>query len=649
MAYPWETLPIEEAPPGAESGIVYPWDVPGFASPLPSGPAGLGQAPAQSTEDLLRGIIGEQPVVGAPTQALDVDIGPAVIETGPTSLDEALQGQARLAPTPQGVTEEPADLAAALQPPTPITATITATPEAAAAPLTPEQEVAAIEALPPEEQAARRAAREQDLQQEFATRKAERLRADREAADRNLASYETATQQARTDTQSLIAQAKEIGQREVDPDRWWASRSTGQKIAGFIGAALSGALAPGGKNQTLDLINQAIDRDLDAQVQSLAGQRAALATQQGLVGDMYRQTGDLLTAREGARVAVLQRLDDELGAEMAQYDPRSARVQAMADARARTRQEIAAGEAKIAETTWKRYTEQAEIDDKAARIAQGERESRRAAATTRRGQDIDLAAKQLELAASAAEREAAKGAELGRAVVGRSVGGLVDPASGLPPLDPQTGMPHEFASEGARDRVAAAKAGVEQANYLIEKMLEARYQHGWESDTAKSDAWREMQSYWADLLLIKKDLDKLGVLAGPDMSLLEKAIGTGDPTEMRDPQAGLETAQKSMINKFRKQLEAERYPLWREYEPELPLDVQTAREDREAARKEISNIREFGATAAQLDRSYETHRGMGGTDTKEQWLQNERARVLKLQEDIEKERRKYRPFGWPGR
>src|SRR3990167_10062872 len=91
MAYPWETLPIEEALPGAESGIVYPWDVPGFVSPV--APA-LGEPPPQSTEELLRGIIGEQPVVGAPAPALDVDIGPAVIETGPTSLDEALQGQA---------------------------------------------------------------------------------------------------------------------------------------------------------------------------------------------------------------------------------------------------------------------------------------------------------------------------------------------------------------------------------------------------------------------------------------------------------------------------------------------------------------------------------------------------------------------------
>src|SRR3990167_1185144 len=379
MAYPWETLPIEEAPPGAESGIVYPWDVPGFVSPV--APA-LGEPPPQSTEELLRGIIGEQPVVGAPAPALDVDIGPAVIETGPTSLDEELQGQAPAVvpapaaakPTPQ---QEPADLATALQPPAAL---------AVAPTLTPEQEVAALETLPLEEQAARRAAREQDLQQEFARRKSEGLRADREAADRNLASYETATARARADAQSLIAQAKELGQREVDPDRWWGSRSTGQKIAGFIGAAISGALAPGGQNQTLGLINQAIDRDLDAQVQSLAGQRAALATQQGLVGDLYRQTGDLLTAREGARVAMMQRLDDELGAEMAQYDPRSARVQAMADARAQARQEIAASEARIAEAQWKRYTEQAKIDEGQARIAQDERESRRQAYTTREGQ-----------------------------------------------------------------------------------------------------------------------------------------------------------------------------------------------------------------------------------------------------------------------
>lgn len=52
----------------------------------------------------------------------------------------------------------------------------------------------------------------------------------------------------------------------VDTGRFWATRSTPQKIAGVIGLAL-GALGAGndGVNRAAGLINSAIDRDLDAQ------------------------------------------------------------------------------------------------------------------------------------------------------------------------------------------------------------------------------------------------------------------------------------------------------------------------------------------------------------------------------------------------
>ena len=585
MAYPWETLPIEEAPPGAESGIVYPWDVPGFVSPV--APA-LGEPPPQSTEELLRGIIGEQPVVGAPAPALDVDIGPAVIETGPTSLDEALQGQAPAVvpapaaaqPTPQ---QEPADLATALQPPAAL---------AVAPTLTPEQEVAALETLPLEEQAARRAAREQDLQQEFARRKSEGLRADREAADRNLASYETATARARADAQSLIAQAKELGQREVDPDRWWGSRSTGQKIAGFIGAAISGALAPGGQNQTLGLINQAIDRDLDAQVQSLAGQRAALATQQGLVGDLYRQTGDPLPPPPAAPAAMMQRLDDELGAEMAQYDPRSARVQAMADARAQARQEIAASEARIAEAQWKRYTEQAKIDEGQARIAQDERESRRQAYTTREGQRTQERIAAAQLAAAGKEKEAIRGEKEQERVEQRGVvGGLTGKGGGAfvapTPEDART--------------IRSTKAAVDQSAALLDRMLLAREKYGWSSDLVKSPEWRAMKGDFAQLLLNKKELDKLGVLAGPDMGLMEAALGTDDPTEIRDPTPGLKNARRNIVEKFT--LELKNYPTYsgEDYVPAAAVDVATERSEQARTAEDRAALDLYGTDVEGLD------------------------------------------------
>jgi hypothetical protein len=52
----------------------------------------------------------------------------------------------------------------------------------------------------------------------------------------------------------------------VDPGRFWATRTTGQKIAGIVGLAL-GALGAGndGVNRAAGMLQQAIDRDLEAQ------------------------------------------------------------------------------------------------------------------------------------------------------------------------------------------------------------------------------------------------------------------------------------------------------------------------------------------------------------------------------------------------
>lgn len=56
---------------------------------------------------------------------------------------------------------------------------------------------------------------------------------------------------------------KELGGAKVDPNNFWKSRSTGQKIALGIGVFLSGL--SGGQNNALKIIDNAINRDIQAQ------------------------------------------------------------------------------------------------------------------------------------------------------------------------------------------------------------------------------------------------------------------------------------------------------------------------------------------------------------------------------------------------
>lgn len=94
----------------------------------------------------------------------------------------------------------------------------------------------------------------------------------------------------------------------VDPGRFWASRSTGGKIAGIIGLAL-GSLSPDGINRAQQQLNQAIDRDLDAQKaeHSLRLQKgqASLNAAQSAYAMEHQRFGDEAAASAAAKANLL--------------------------------------------------------------------------------------------------------------------------------------------------------------------------------------------------------------------------------------------------------------------------------------------------------------------------------------------------------
>ena len=596
--YPWDDPLSQTAPPpGVEPGIVYPWEAPGFATT--PGPAvtdeqllAAGGAP-DDTDALLRGIIGEQPL-GAPPAATV----PAAV---PGSLDVALQGAAEPSAVEGGLAEALAPPAAA-SPAEPVPAY-----------MAPEQEVAALEALPPEEQAARQAGRDVDLQQEFARRKAEGLRAGREQADRNLLRYEQASAQAAAATTALRAQAKQLGEQKIDPDRWFSSRSVGQKIAGFLGAAFGGALQPGGKNQTLDLMQQAIDRDIDAQVQDLATGRASLEQQQGLVGDLYRQLGNLLEARETARLAMLHGLDEEIGADMAQYDPRSARVQAQLAARAQVRAQIAAQDAKLAEVNWTRRKDQADIDDKAARIAQDERESKRQAWVTREGQKAQERIAQAQVAASGAGKAteaAAKLTEEQREVVREQ---------GLAGITMKNGAPVIARSVQQATDLDTKRSAATDIATAVDRMVATYEEEGFQSDWRAGPKWQETQANYSMMLLnAAQRLYTLGALSKEDLQIAERMAGTLDPTGVRDPTPGLRQLKKlstETVNTDMRQLRgADTLAPYDgpEWTPPKAQDVQLAEQEEARSAEDQAALRLYGYDVAGLDKAIKQRQDEAG-------------------------------------
>lgn len=114
------------------------------------------------------------------------------------------------------------------------------------------------------------AAQQQAKQQAQALEEQEKARAAFEAEhSRRMAAHQAETAKLQSD----------IATSKIDPNHLWATRSTAQKAGGIIGIILSGigqGLA-GGPNMALQVLDKAIDQDLDAQKMNLDTKKGLLA------------------------------------------------------------------------------------------------------------------------------------------------------------------------------------------------------------------------------------------------------------------------------------------------------------------------------------------------------------------------------------
>jgi hypothetical protein len=163
------------------------------------------------------------------------------------------------------------------------------------------------------------------------------LEADRRLQQENMRRRGEARAEADRRTEELVARSQELATKQ-DPDRWWNSRSTGQKIGAYIAAAIGGWLSAGrGKNEALQMIMAEIDRDIEAQRFDIGLEREGIATERAAVGDQFARAREQFQEREAARLASLQMVDQRLALEQAKYRPDGARALRIAAVRAEAR------------------------------------------------------------------------------------------------------------------------------------------------------------------------------------------------------------------------------------------------------------------------------------------------------------------------
>ena len=115
-------------------------------------------------------------------------------------------------------------------------------------------------------------------------------------------------------------QARALSQEKIDPGRFWASKSTPQKIATFVSIALGGFLsgARGGDNLAWNRVNEEIDRDVRAQELSFNMKRTSLDAANTAYGMALQRYQSADAARAFARVSAMDAVAAEIARQQAQ-------------------------------------------------------------------------------------------------------------------------------------------------------------------------------------------------------------------------------------------------------------------------------------------------------------------------------------------
>ncbi len=472
-----------------------------------------------------------------------------------------------------------------------------AAPTAPAAPATPfsEAKATADSAFTQQEEAL---AAQGDIQ-------ASQADATADALEQGIASREAL--QAKRDAQAAQDQA-EISKRisvmdkavqseadyKIDEGRRWRNASTGKKIGAAIGVALSalGDALQGksGPNMALQMITDSIRQDVQLQMDERAQLGRKVQTQKSSL-DNYRQ--------------ISQDKQTQFAMKMAEESERTAKqieltAQRFSSPLAKERAAMLAGQlrqskgeylTKAAADDWNRGLQERSLAESvAARKASnslgyaGLAEQRagrlQSAAQFRENLDlkkIELAQESLKLA-QAGRMEEAKALKVqsdevakrgigapNRARIGEDGKPVIDPKTGLPEVEKggtlmnKDGTPFLARTPEEGAKLAKMMASTSDVTRLMNNVIHLRDKYGWSSDLFQSPEWQEAQADWAQIILEKKNIDELGVIAGPDMDLMSKALGAKDPTQYRDPTAGIKRGRDNGIVKLNTRLRSERY------------------------------------------------------------------------------------------
>jgi hypothetical protein len=369
------------------------------------------------------------------------------------------------------------------------------------------------------------------------------LDATRQEMERNQQEMDAAREQTGQELQRISTRSEELLKAEVDPGRWWANRSTGQKVASYVAAAIGGLLAPGrgGRNDAINMIMSAIDQDIDAQKASFTQQRAQFADARTMALRGLDIAQDAHEAAEAKRLASYGMLRQQLAGERAKYDPAGTTAQRIAEMERGIAAQEAQSRAALEQKAFDRHLamskearEWAKVKPRGRGVGGGR--------IRRPEQATEYPPELREMAASGKE-----GRRRAEYMYQRMV---VDPVTGKPTRR-KDGTLVTTASPKVAESLNESGAMLSSVNDMVNQAVALRGRHGWEptGEWWASDAGKRMASLSTELMLLNKDIYQLGVLSESDEKLLRKIQG-GELAGLQDPRPALEDMRQRMISKY---------------------------------------------------------------------------------------------------
>lgn len=346
-------------------------------------------------------------------------------------------------------------------------------------------------------------------------------------------------------------------------------------IAGVLG--MLGASATGGKNVGLELVNQRIDRHIQEQRDEYNRKAGNVDRKMNLIAKLRDAGYDDYQAGEVIRLSSLERAKQMLMTDIQNYDPQGTTA----------RNKMAQYERFAAEQV--KRAEALRVRDLDEKIKQGEYFIK-----ARKADDEHNKAMRVGTGAPSLDKQKFSSDELSRMFPGQPV-----PTDGIPRttreydqwlgtrgkgeelVSKQRGN-EQFDSEQERQlgvrgpdggflvgddnkpvkmkdtdeakKLTQSIADTDEYVRMMDEVLRLRTKYGWSSDLFKSPEWRQAKTTWAALSLQKKNLDGLGALTGSDIDILHESMGASDPTSLRDPTPGIETARRHAVKKIEKNL-----------------------------------------------------------------------------------------------